>query len=220
MNETLHFAQPAWIVAGVVISLLIGLFLQLRAQKQQDALQRFASGRLLSQLVVNVSRSKRLWKTMLVCLATLLTFVALARPQYGSTWLEVRSRGIDLLFALDTSKSMLTQDIRPSRLQRARLAILDFLEKMHGDRVGLLPFAGSSYLMCPLTLDYNAFAETLAEVNTEIIPRGGTNIAGVIEDAEKILDGSTNHKSLSCSLMVRTCRETHSRRPPRLPKKD
>ena len=78
---------------------------------------------------------------------------------------------------------MLAEDIKPNRLKRAHLAILDFVQQLDGDRVGLIPFAGSAYLMCPLTLDYEAFADSLAAVTTDIIPRGGTNIASVIDMA-------------------------------------
>ncbi len=125
-----------------------------------------------------------------------MCFAALARPQYGFHWVDVKRKGIDLLFALDTSKSMLAEDIKPNRLKRAHLAILDFVEQLDGDRVGLMPFAGSAYLMCPLTLDYEAFKDSLAAVTTDIIPRGGTNIAAVINAAAETLNNAANHKIL------------------------
>lgn len=196
MNESLHFAEPLWLIAGFTISLALTIILYRSNRKRQKSLDQFAASRLLGNLVVHVSFRKRLIKTFLLGTGTFLLFVALARPQYGATWVELHSKGIDLLFGLDTSRSMLTPDLRPNRLQRARLAILDFIEELHGDRIGLLPFAGSSYLMCPLTLDYRAFTETLNEVNTDIIPQPGTSIADVIQSADKILDGSTNHKIL------------------------
>lgn len=196
MNESLHFAEPLWLIAGIAVSLALTIMLYRRSRKRQKNLDQFAARRLLDNLVVHVSFRKRLIKTLLLGMGTFLLFVALARPQYGATWVEVQSKGIDLLFGLDTSRSMLTPDLRPNRLQRAQLAILDFIEELHGDRIGLLPFAGSSYLMCPLTLDYRAFTETLNEVNTDIIPQPGTSIADVIQSADKIFEGSTNHKIL------------------------
>jgi Ca-activated chloride channel family protein len=126
----------------------------------------------------------------------LLLFAALARPQFGFQWVEAKRKGIDLLFAFDTSKSMLVEDIKPNRLQRASLAIHDFVEKLEGDRVGLMPFAGSAYLLCPLTIDYDAFFHSLAAVNTDLIPQGGTNIGAVIEKAVQTLDNGANHKIL------------------------
>jgi Ca-activated chloride channel family protein len=91
---------------------------------------------------------------------------------------------------------MLAEDIKPNRLKRAHLAVLDFVQQLDGDRVGLMPFAGSAYLMCPLTLDYEAFEDSLSAVTTDIIPRGGTNIAAVIDTAVETLNNAANHKIL------------------------
>ncbi len=91
---------------------------------------------------------------------------------------------------------MLAQDIRPNRLERAKLGVMDFVSQLEGDRVGLLPFSGSSFLLCPLTIDYSAFANSLDILNVNIIPKGGTDLAGTIEQAEKILANNANHKIL------------------------
>ena len=122
--------------------------------------------------------------------------MALARPQYGHHWIDVKKKGIDILFALDTSSSMLAEDIRPNRLERSKLAILDFVTHLDGDRVGLIPFAGSSFLMCPLTVDYNAFEQSLQAVSTDIIPTSGTNLAEAISAAQATLKNDANHKLL------------------------
>lgn len=122
--------------------------------------------------------------------------MGLARPQWGNRWIELRHRGIDILLAFDVSKSMLSPDIKPSRLQRAKLAVRDFAAKLDGDRIGLLPFAGTSFLMCPLTTDYDAFSSSLDALDTETIPKGGTNIGAVIRDATQVLAGENNHKIL------------------------
>ena len=84
-------------------------------------------------------------------LAVLLLFTAVAGPRQGYEWREVKRRGIDILFAVDTSRSMLAEDLKPNRLERARLGILDFIDKLNGDRIGLIPFAGSAFALCPLT---------------------------------------------------------------------
>ncbi|NOX80530.1 MAG: VWA domain-containing protein, partial [Deltaproteobacteria bacterium] len=139
---------------------------------------------------------RRLIKNTLVVLTLACCFIALARPQYGSRWIEVQRRGIDILFAVDTSKSMMTRDVKPDRLERAKLAIKDFVGRLGGDRVGLLPFAGSAFLMCPLTLDYDAFDFSLDALDTNIIPKGGTDLAAAITAAESVLANETNHKIL------------------------
>ena len=190
------FAHPLWLLAGLLSCLLLALLLHLLQKKRRAALENFASGKLIDRLTINVSKTRRRTKNGLLLLAVFLLFSALARPQYGSEWIDVKRKGIDLLFALDTSKSMLAEDIKPNRLKRAHFAILDFVQRLDGDRVGLLPFAGSSFLMCPLTMDYDAFEQSLAAVTTDIIPRGGTNIAGVIEAASTILTNGANHKIL------------------------
>lgn len=110
--------------------------------------------------------------------------------------MDVKRKGIDILFAIDTSRSMLAEDIRPNRLERSKYAILDFVNQLQGDRVGLLPFAGSAYLMCPLTIDYAAFEQSLKAVDTQIIPTHGTNIAETIYYSETVLNNNANHKLL------------------------
>ncbi len=192
----MDFAQPLWQIAGFATCLGMLAAFRLFAQKRQAALEKFAAHPLIGRLTKNISANRRRLKNVLLAGAVLLSFAALARPQYGSQWVEVRQQGIDLLFALDTSKSMLAEDIKPNRLQRAHLAIQDFVEKLGGDRVGLLPFAGTAYLMCPLTIDYDAFLYSLSVVGTDLIPQGGTNIAAVINKAVEVLTNAANHKIL------------------------
>ncbi len=182
--------------AGLLFCLGSIFFLRGMERQRQARMGSFAAAHLLGRLTRNISPGRRLLKKGLWLLAMFCCFLALARPQYGFRWVEVKRQGIDILFALDTSKSMLTEDIRPNRLERAKLAIIDFVNQLDGDRVGLLPFAGSAFLMCPLTIDYTAFEESLATVNTDIIPRGGTDLAKAIELAESSLLDTTNHKIL------------------------
>lgn len=192
----MDFAQPLWLIGGFTACLGMLAVFRLFARKRQAALEQFAAHQLIDRLTRNISGNRRRLKNGLLLGAVLLCFAALARPQYGSQWVEVRQQGIDLLFALDTSKSMLAEDIKPNRLQRAHLAIQDFVEKLDGDRVGLLPFAGTAYLMCPLTIDYDAFLYSLSVVGTDLIPQGGTNIAAVIDKAVEVLTSGANHKIL------------------------
>lgn len=192
----MDFAQPHWLFFGLLACIGLIILFGFMRTRRQAALEKFAAQQLLGRLTRNVSRSRRRYKSMLLLLAVFMCFAALARPQYGFQWVDIKRKGIDLLFALDTSKSMLAEDIKPNRLKRAHLAILDFVEQLEGDRVGLMPFAGSAYLMCPLTLDYSAFADSLAAVTTDIIPRGGTNIAAVIDTAALTLNNAANHKIL------------------------
>lgn len=192
----MQFAQPLWILAGILTCAVFAMVLHIFHKRRLATLKQFASAQLLGRLTRHISPEKRKLKHLLLVLAVFLMFVALARPQYGFRWVEVKRKGIDILFALDTSKSMLAEDTRPNRLQRAKLGILDFVNQLQGDRIGLMPFAGSSYLMCPLTLDYDAFATSLNSVSTDIIPLGGTDISEVIRSAEQVLSNDSNHKVL------------------------
>lgn len=192
----MNLAQPLWLFGGLFICITLALVLYYLGKRKQAALAKFASHHLVGQLTRNISGRKRRYKLLLLLAAIFFCFAALARPQYGHKWIDVKRKGIDLLFALDTSKSMLAEDMKPNRLKRAHFAILDFVRQLDGDRVGILPFAGSAYLMCPLTIDYDAFEQSLAAVNTGVIPRGGTNIAEVINKAVDILHNDANHKIL------------------------
>ena len=120
-------------------------------------------------------------------LALALLFAALARPQWGFRWEEVTRRGNDIVFAIDTSRSMTTPDVKPNRLARAKLAIDDFVNQLDGDAVGIVAFAGTAFLACPITLDYGAFHETLSAIDTNTVPRGGTNLASAIREAQAAL---------------------------------
>jgi len=190
------FAQPLWLIAGLAVCIALLLLIRALQERRWSALEKFAAHQLLGRLTRNISNRKRRIKNILIIAAVFMCFAALARPQYGFKWVEVKRKGIDILFALDTSKSMLAEDIKPNRLERAHYAILDFVRQLEGDRVGLMPFAGSAFLMCPLTLDYNAFEHSLSAVTVDIIPQGGTDIAAVINTAATTLNNAANHKIL------------------------
>ncbi|NPE28288.1 VWA domain-containing protein [Methanococcoides sp. SA1] len=196
MSEIITFGVPLWLSVGaVVIALLIFLYKKM-GQRRERALQVFAAPHLLGKLCSNVSSQRRLLKRILLLAAIACCFTALARPQYGYKWIDVKRKGIDILFAVDTSKSMLAEDVSPNRLKRARFAILDFVGQLQGDRVGIMPFAGAAFLMCPMTIDYSAFESSLGAIDTTIIPKGGTDLAAVITEAEKVLSNEANHKIL------------------------
>ena len=157
------------------------VFFMLRRREQRRAA--LISAQMLPHLSPGFSAKVRRQKAACWLLALLLILLALARPQWGFHWEEVKQRSLDIIVLLDTSKSMLAQDIKPSRLQQAKWAISDLVKELRGDRIGLIPFAGSSFLQCPLTIDYPAFLMTLDDVYAGIIPRGGTAIAQALEDA-------------------------------------
>lgn len=181
----MKFAQPLWLLVGVITGVAL-LWRYRRFDRQQAALLRaFIAPRLASQLTASFSPGRRRVRRALFLAATACLFLALARPQAGFRWEETQRRGLEILFAVDTSKSMLAQDVKPNRLTRAKLAVEDLLGKLHGDGVGLIAFAGSAFLQCPITLDYDAFRESLTALDTSVIPRGGTDVAAAIREAQQ-----------------------------------
>ena len=182
----MQFAQPIWLLAGLAACAALVWQYRRFDRGQRIALSQFVSVRLLPKLTSSVSASRRLVKRILFTLGVAFVFVALARPQAGFEFQETHRKGLELLFAVDTSKSMLAQDVKPDRLTRAKLAVTDLIAKLNGDGVGLIAFAGSSFLQCPITLDYDAFHESLDALDVNVIPKGGTDIAAAIHEAEAV----------------------------------
>jgi Ca-activated chloride channel family protein len=189
-------AHPWYLPAGILACLLLWLWWRQMERRRQRMLARFAAPSLLYTLTASICPLRRAAKKLLVAGAVFCCFVALAEPRYGSRWIDVKHKGIDILFALDSSRSMLAPDVRPSRLERSKLAVMDFVGRLQGDRVGLLPFAGTSHLLCPLTADYQAFNQSLQAVDSTLLPVGGTDIGGAIKAAEAVLANDANHKLL------------------------
>lgn len=188
------FQSPIWLYIGIfALAALVGLGLYSRGQKRK-MLAKFASPRLIAELTRTVSRPKTAVKNALVFFAVAAVFAALARPQWGYRWEEAKSRGIDIIFAIDTSKSMLAEDVKPDRLERAKLSVLDLIDVLKGDRIGIVAFSGQAFLQCPLTLDYDAFRMSIEALDTDIIRRGGTNISAAINEAEAAFASTSNKK--------------------------
>jgi len=178
------FSHPAWLSAGLLACLYLLWLWRSHDTRQHAALARFVSAHLRTELTRSVSIARRRVHRGLNVGALVLLFVALAGPQVGYRWELTSRRGNDIIFALDTSRSMSTPDVKPDRLARAKLAIDDFTNRLDGDAVGLVAFAGDAFLVCPITLDYGAFHESLDAVDIDTIPRGGTNIASAIHEAQ------------------------------------
>ena len=195
MNE-IRFAQPAFLWALAALPFLAGLIFH--AEKMRRiALNCLIAARLQPRLAGNVSIARRRAGFALLLAGIAFALVALARPQWGFSWEEKRTSGRDVIIAIDVSNSMLATDLHPNRLTRAKLAAEDLLNQIEGDRVGLLAFAGSSFLQAPLTSDFSAVRESLQELDTDIIPRGGTNLSDAIKAADEAFGkGESEHRAL------------------------
>jgi Mg-chelatase subunit ChlD len=175
----MSFGAPIWFWALLAILVLAVLFARAE-QRGVTKLREFVSPRLLPQLAATVNRSRRVLRFALVMLGLALAIVSLARPQWGYIYEDVKRKGLDLLFAVDTSRSMLSNDVQPNRLERVKLAAQDLVNQLQGDRVGLIAFAGRAFLQAPLTIDYEAAVESINDLDTKTIPEGGTNISEAI----------------------------------------
>jgi Ca-activated chloride channel family protein len=192
----MQFAQPhlLWLMLPTLV--LLGWFLVWTWRKRQRLMTRFIQARLLAGLTVRLAPRREQIRRILLLLVVALLFLSLARPQWGYSWEEARRRGLDIVVAVDTSRSMLAQDLQPNRLERAKLATLDLLREAAVDRLGLVAFAGSAFLQCPLTLDDQAFRQSLATLNTRVIPQGGTAMAEAIHAALGAFKDEDNFKVL------------------------
>jgi len=150
-------------------------------RKKQQLTLKFCGNPLLSKLVHPGVEKRHRSKTIFVVLAILFLILALTRPRWGYEWENLHQRGVDVIVALDVSSSMLAEDIKPNRLERAKRKISDLLDMMEGDRIGLVAFAGTSFVQCPLTLDYGAARLFLSAIDTQLIPLQGTALGDAIK---------------------------------------
>jgi Ca-activated chloride channel family protein len=133
--------------------------------------------------VSDIKKGRRRVKAFLSLLAMAFGIVALTQPQWGYHWEEIKRLGVDIIVAIDVSESMLAEDVKPSRLERAKREVFDLIEMLEGDRIGLIVFAGTSFVQCPLTLDYGACKMFLDYIDTDLIPVPGTALADAIRTA-------------------------------------
>ena len=192
----MNFANPHMLWLLLVIPPALLAFFWWAGRTRQRLLTQFIQARLLPSLTVGISATRQKVSTGCLVLAVVCLILALARPQWGYDWEEIRQRGLDIVVAVDTSKSMLAEDIAPNRLARAKLAALELMQRARADRLGLVAFAGSAFLQCPLTIDDTAFRQSVEALNVSIIPQGGTAIAEAIETALTAYKEDDNYKVL------------------------
>ncbi|GIW45902.1 MAG: hypothetical protein KatS3mg077_3184 [Candidatus Binatia bacterium] len=197
--------KPALLALLIFVPLL--LVLHMAAERwRREARARFASATLWAKFAPELARDRGHRQWWLSAATVTLLALAAAGPQWGFRWQEVRGQGIDLVIALDTSRSMLAEDVKPNRLARAKLEVEDLVKKLRGDRVALVAFAGTAFTQCPLTLDYNAFLESLRATEVGIVPRGGTSLAAAIRTAVEAFEG---HEGQYRALVLVTDGEDH-----------
>lgn len=205
MNTPFRFANESYLLGLLVIPMLVALYFLIRYWSGKR-LQAWSDHQLLSRLVPLRSSSRPVVKFMILMMALGAMIIALARPQYGSKLTEVKRKGIELMIALDVSNSMLAEDIQPSRLENAKMAISRLLDKLQNDKIGLIVFAGDAYVQMPITTDYAAAKLFLDAINPQMVPRQGTSVSSAIRLAMRSF---TPESEKSRAIIIITDGEDH-----------
>ena len=177
-----HMLFLVWVIPGLALAYWYG------RRRRGKILEAFALRQGLARIIPQGLDRRRRWRAVLVLTACTLLVTAMAGPRYGFHWQEIERKGVDIVIALDCSRSMLASDIQPTRLDRAKRKIYDLLAMLQGDRVGLVAFSGTAFLQCPLTIDYTAFYLFLDVLTPDYLPLGGSDLAAAVNVSQQAFD--------------------------------
>ncbi|MGB8656349.1 MAG: VWA domain-containing protein [Candidatus Zixiibacteriota bacterium] len=193
----------------IVLPLLVAFYLVVFRIKRR-AMERFGNLSLMQKLTSSFSPKNRRWKVVLLLLAVFFLLFSLARPQLGTKLTLMKREGVDIVIALDCSVSMLAEDFKPNRLEKAKQEVNGLMARMQGDRVGLVAFAGAAFIQCPLTLDYSAAQMFLDIMDANLIPVPGTAIGDAIRTSVKAFNQKERKYKV---LILLTDGEDHDSKP-------
>ncbi len=178
MSE-IHFSHLEMLHLLWILPVLLCFYIY-ASMKRKQAVSRFVDAGILPKLDISLRSSMRLCKMILVLLSIVAIVMALVRPGWNPKAKTLERMGRDVVFLLDVSRSMMAEDLKPNRLEMAKISIMDCIDQLQGDRVALVAFAGTSVVKCPLTLDYGFFRAMLQAISQQSIERGGTMIGDAI----------------------------------------
>lgn len=190
-----RFAHIYYFYLLAVIPVLAGLLVLFLLWKKRT-LARYGDWNVIRRLIPDYSAGKTILKFFIITGVLASLVIAMAGPQTGSRLEKVRRKGIDLMICLDVSNSMMAQDIKPNRIERAKQSIVRLIDNLQGDRIGIIVFAGKAYTQLPITTDYAAAKMFTASINTSIVPTQGTSIAEAIEMAAGGFGESKHNKAI------------------------
>lgn len=200
-----RFQEPQYLWLLSLLAVFVALFL-LSLYNRKRKLKNAGDHSLLEQLIPDFSLGRRIWKIILICIAWTSMVTGLARPQFGSKLNDVTRQGVEIIFALDVSNSMLAQDLKPNRLENARKFIERIIGKLQNDKVGLIVFAGDAFVQMPITDDVRSARLFLSSITTEMVPVQGTAIGKAIDLASKSF---TKDEEISKIIILITDGENH-----------
>jgi len=191
----IRFGNTEYFYALTLVVLFLLIFIVYNSWKKK-AKKRLGDAKVVDGLMPLVSTGKPVFKFALVIIAYVFLVFGIVNPQVGTKLEKVKREGIDLMLVLDVSNSMLAEDIKPNRLERAKMAISTLIDKLQGDRLGIIIFAGNAYKQLPLTTDYAAAKLFLSAVDTKIVPTQGTAIGEAIDMSVKSFDEKEHNKAI------------------------
>ena len=175
----INFAQAQFLILLLLVPLFFIAYAVMRHFRKRR-LEKFGDRELVGELMPSVSASKGWVRVTLFAIAFFFFTIGLSRPQIGAKLKERKTKGVEIMIALDVSNSMLAEDYSPDRLERAKLAISSLVDKLRDDRIGLVVFAGTSFVQLPVTTDYASAKMFLNSINTESVPIQGTALGEAI----------------------------------------
>lgn len=205
----MHWGSLVYLNFLLLVPILVIFFIFAGVSKRK-AIEKFGEAAIMERLFLSKSFAKGRVRKIFIVIALGFLILALAMPQIGVRLTMTKRYGVDIIIAIDTSLSMLAEDIKPNRLEKAKMEISSLIDKLKGDRVGILTFAGDSFMQCPLTLDYNAAKMFLSVVEPGMMPKPGTAIGDAIK---KAMGGFTKKERKYKVLILLTDGEDHSRNP-------
>lgn len=198
----MKFINPALLNLLFIAPVIFALFL-FYISRRKKIKSRIGDTGLMEKMFASVNYRAQSLRILFIILGSILLALSAARPQWGTKLEEVKRKGLDVMFVLDLSKSMLAEDVAPSRLEYSKLEISNFIDKLKGDRVGICGFAGQALLSCPLTLDYSAAKLFLDMLNTESMPVPGTKIGDAINKiTEALTRGSPSDSKYKVCILI------------------
>lgn len=200
-----RFAHPELLYLLLLIPMLV-IFYIIMLRRKKRAIVEFGNIELLKPLMPLLSYKRGTLKFVVLMLALLFVILGVSGPQFGSKLQQVKKEGVELMIVLDVSNSMLAEDIKPNRLEKAKMAIARMVEKLSNDKIGMVVFAGDAYVQLPITTDYSSAKMFLSGINTDIVPVQGTAIGTAIDLAVKSF---TPESETSKAIIVITDGENH-----------
>lgn len=200
-----RFAHVELLYLLIVVPLLV-VFYIVAVGRKKKAIAEFGNPELLKPLMPLLSFKRGAWKFVMLLVALVFVILGVAGPQFGSKLQQVQKQGVELMVVLDVSNSMMAQDIKPSRLDKAKMAIARMVEKLSNDKVGMIVFAGDAYVQLPITTDYSSAKLFLSNISTDVVPVQGTAIGSAIDLAAKSFTPETE---TSKAIIVITDGENH-----------